>query len=194
MQNDFIYLASSSPRRKQLLEQIGVAYRILAVDVDEHQLANETPDACVLRLALEKARAGRSAISPERRVVLGADTAVVMDGKMLGKPKDREHGLAMLAQLSGRSHEVMTGVALVGEREISRLSVTKVLFRVTSAAEREVYWATGEPCDKAGAYAIQGRGAVFISHIEGSFSGVMGLPLYETAELLSEFRIEQNLP
>lgn len=187
MESDFIYLASSSPRRKQLLDQIGVAYRVQPVDVDERQRSDEAPEMCVLRLALDKARAGWLAIpSDQRRPVLAADTAVVIDGQMLGKPKDRQHGLVMLAQLSGRSHVVMTGVALVGEREVSRLSITKVLFRVTSAAEREAYWATGEPCDKAGAYAIQGRGAVFVAHIEGSYSGVMGLPLFETFELLSE--------
>lgn len=158
------------------------------IHVDESQLPGEAPEICVLRLALAKARAGWQALAPEqRRPVLGADTAVVIDGEMLGKPKDRTQGLAMLARLSGRSHVVMTGVALVAERETSRLSVTHVLFRVTSQTEREAYWETGEPCDKAGSYAIQGRGAMFISHIEGSFSGVMGLPLYETAELLQEF-------
>ncbi len=187
MESDFIYLASSSPRRKQLLDQIGVAYRVQPVNVDERQRSGEAPEMCVLRLAFDKARAGWLAIpSDQRRPVLAADTAVVIDGQMLGKPKDRTHGLAMLAQLSGRVHMVMTGVALVGEREVSRLSITKVLFRVTSAAEREAYWATGEPCDKAGAYAIQGRAAVFVAHIEGSYSGVMGLPLFETFELLRE--------
>lgn len=188
MQKDFIYLASQSPRRKQLLEQIGVAYQVQPIHVDESQLPGEAPEICVLRLALTKARTGWQTLALEqRRPVLGADTAVVIDGEMLGKPKDRTQGLAMLARLSGRSHVVMTGVALVAERETSRLSVTNVLFRVTSQAEREAYWETGEPCDKAGSYAIQGRGAMFISHIEGSFSGVMGLPLYETAELLQEF-------
>lgn len=187
MESDFIYLASSSPRRKQLLDQIGVVYRVQPVNVDERQRSGEAPEMCVLRLALDKARAGWLAIpSDQRRPVLAADTAVVIDGQMLGKPKDRTHGLAMLAQLSGRVHMVMTGVALVGEREDSRLSITKVLFRVTNAAEREAYWATGEPCDKAGAYAIQGRGAVFVAHLEGSYSGVMGLPLFETFELLRE--------
>ncbi len=187
MESDFIYLASSSPRRKQLLDQIGVAYRVQPVNVDERQRSGEAPEMCVLRLALDKARAGWRAIpSDQRRPVLAADTAVVIDGQMLGKPKDQQHGLAMLAQLSGRVHMVMTGVALVGEREDSRLSITKVLFRVTSAAEREAYWATGEPCDKAGAYAIQGRAAVFVTHIDGSYSGVMGLPLFETFELLRE--------
>lgn len=192
MQNLHIYLASSSPRRRTLLEQIGVRYQTLAVDVDEGAHLHETPEMYVLRLALEKARAGWQSLAPQARYpVLGADTAVVVDGEVLGKPHDREHALAMLARISGRDHQVLTAVALVDdERQAARLSVSTVTFRTITAAEREAYWDSGEPLDKAGGYAIQGRAAVFISRLEGSFSGVMGLPLYETAELLGEFGVD----
>jgi septum formation protein len=184
----FIYLASASPRRRTLLEQIGVAYRVLAAEIDEALLPGEAPEVYVLRLALEKARAAwRELDSAERRPVLGADTAVVLDGEVLGKPRDRVHGLAMLEGLSGRTHQVLTAVAMVGAQEASRLSVSHVSFRPTSAQERLAYWATGEPQDKAGSYAVQGQAAAFISHLDGSYSGVMGLPLFETGELLAEF-------
>jgi septum formation protein len=183
-----IYLASASPRRRELLEQIGVAYRVLTVAVEEAPHPGEAPEVYVLRLALEKARAGwRSLPAEARRPVLGADTSVVIDGAVLGKPRDRSEGLAMLERLAGRTHQVLTGVALVGEEgERSRLSVSHVRMRATTPAERAAYWASGEPADKAGAYAVQGRAAVLIVHLEGSYSGVMGLPLFETAELLTE--------
>lgn len=192
MQDLHIYLASSSPRRRTLLEQIGIRYRTLAVDVDEGVRLHETPEMYALRLALEKARAGWRSLDPQARCpVLGADTAVVIDGEVLGKPHDREHALAMLARISGRAHQVLTAVALVDdERETARLSVSTVTFRTITAAECEAYWDSGEPLDKAGGYAIQGRAAVFISRLDGSFSGVMGLPLYETAELLGEFGVD----
>lgn len=180
-----LYLASASPRRRELLDQIAVRYRTLAVNVDESRRAGEPPELYVLRLALDKARAGRARLAPDDyRPVLGADTAVVIDGDILGKPRDRDHALAMLARLSGTTHHVYTGVALAGQVEDSRLSVSTVRFRPLTLAECAAYWQTGEPADKAGAYAIQGRGAVFIARLEGSYSGVMGLPLYETAELL----------
>lgn len=182
-----IYLASGSPRRRELLEQIGVRYRPLSVNLAEALHPGEVPEVFVLRLALDKARAGWLALDPAvRRPVLGADTTVVVDGEILGKPRDREDALAMLARLSAQIHHVYTGVAVVtGEgREITRLSVNTVRFRQTTAEERAAYWDTGEPLDKAGAYAIQGLAAVFVEHLEGSFSGVMGLPLFETAELL----------
>lgn len=190
MNEPLIYLASASPRRRALLEQTAVSYRTLNVDIDEQMHPHEAPEVYVLRVALDKARAGwRMLDARVRRPVLGADTVVVVDGLVLGKPRDRAHGLDMLARLSGRSHHVLTGVALVGDggREASRLSVSTVTFRRMSEAECMAYWATGEPVDKAGAYAVQGRAAVFISRLEGSFSGVMGLPLYETAELLRDF-------
>ncbi|GAB4359754.1 MAG: nucleoside triphosphate pyrophosphatase [Gammaproteobacteria bacterium] len=183
----FIYLASQSPRRRELLRQIGVSFETLAVEVDERPLANEPAEDFVRRLALEKARAGRRQISGEVPV-LGADTAVVVEGAILGKPADRQEALAMLDALSGRTHRVLTGVALVsGTHEAFRMSETAVTFRTLSAREREAYWASGEPADKAGAYALQGLAALFVTRIEGSYSGVVGLPLYETGELLREF-------
>ena len=189
-----VYLASSSPRRRALLEQIGVRYELVSAPVDESAHPGEAAETFVLRLALAKARAGRVALSgrPDGlgRPVLGADTAVVVDGEILGKPRDREHGLAMLRRLSDRSHWVLSAVAMVGEHEATRLSASRVTFRRLTEVECVAYWFTGEPRDKAGAYAIQGRGALFVSHLEGSYSGVMGLPLYETAELLHGTGIE----
>ena len=186
-----VYLASASPQRRALLDQLGVCYRALQIDVDETLHAHEAPDVYVLRLALAKARAGWQMCDPQRLCpVLGADTSVVIEGEVLGKPRDRAHGLEMLERLSGRSHQVLTAIALInGTREMTRLSVSTVTFRATLAAERAAYWQTGEPLGKAGGYAIQGRAAVFVTHMEGSFSGVMGLPLYETADVLNEFGI-----
>ncbi len=195
-----LYLASSSPRRRSLLEQIGVRYELVSAPVDESALPGESAETFVLRLALAKARAGRAALvgrgalagRPDglARPVLGADTAVVVDGEILGKPRDRDDGLAMLRRLSDRSHRVLSAVAMVGEREATRLSASRVTFRPLTEAECVAYWSTGEPRDKAGAYAIQGHGALFVSHLEGSYSGVMGLPLYETAELLYDAGID----
>lgn len=179
-----IFLASSSPRRRELLEQIGVAHQVVEAHVDEALHPDEAPELYVVRLALAKAQAGHAICS--NWPVLGADTAVVIDGTILGKPRDRDNGLAMLARLSGRSHHVYTGVALVdaaGEAH-TLLSVSAVTFRPISAAEAAAYWDSGEPLDKAGGYAVQGLGAIFIERLEGSYSGVMGLPLFETAALL----------
>jgi septum formation protein len=177
-----IHLASQSPRRRELLAQIGVRHDVIAVEVDETPRAGEAPAEYVLRLALAKARAGHR-LRPDRPV-LGADTAVVQDDRILGKPLDRQDAAAMLAQLSGREHRVLTAVALVGDREETRLSVSRVRFRPIDAAEAAAYWETGEPADKAGGYAVQGLGALFVESIGGSYSGVMGLPLFETGELL----------
>ncbi len=188
-----IYLASRSPRRHALLQQIALPFRPLSVDVDESAGEAESAEVYVIRLALEKARAGWAQLgeSDPRLPVLGADTAVVLDdGQILGKPTDRAEGLAMLEKLSGRVHRVLTGLALVDDREATRLSVSSVGFRELDQADIEAYWATGEPADKAGAYAIQGRGAVFVNHLEGSYSGVMGLPLYEVTDLLGEFNLD----
>lgn len=188
-----IYLASRSPRRRELLQQIGLPFRSLTVVVDETAGDNESAEVYVIRLALEKARAGWAQLGDddERLPVLAADTAVVLDdGTILGQPADRAAGLDMLRQLSGRSHRVLTGLALVDDREATRLSVNTVSFRELDEGEIEAYWATGEPADKAGAYAIQGRGAVFVNHLEGSYSGVMGLPLYEVTDLLAEFDLD----
>lgn len=182
-----LVLASASPRRRELLAQIGVPHRVLAVDLDEGRRPGEAVEDFVQRLALDKALAGwRTLPAVERAPVLGADTLVVLDGEPLGKPADRDAALTMLARLSGRSHEVLTAVALVTPEPRVRLSRSRVSFRPTSAAERRAYWDSGEPVDKAGAYGIQGLGAIFVARLEGSYSGVMGLPLFETAELLAE--------
>ena len=185
-----LYLASASPRRRALLEQIGVPFALSTVAVDETLRPGESPEIYVLRLALDKARAGYARLpvaTADKAWVLGADTSITVDQRILGKPRDQAEGLAMLECLSGTTHHVYTGVALVGkEQEGSRLSVSAVSFRSLSREEREDYWCSGEPADKAGGYAIQGRGAMFISRLEGSYSGVMGLPLFETAELLRE--------
>ncbi len=190
-----IYLASRSPRRRELLAQIGVAHETVTARVDETPQPDEVPAEYVLRLAREKAEAGRSVLNglPDLPV-LAADTAVVVENEILGKPADREAAMNMLARLSGRSHKVLTAVALAGEHTESRLSVSRVTFRTVTETEAAAYWNSGEPADKAGGYGIQGLGAIFISHLEGSFSGVMGLPLFETAELLRTVGIEPLNP
>jgi septum formation protein len=188
MPTDFVYLASGSPRRRELLQQIGVPFRVVGAAVDETAWSDEAAAAYVTRLAAAKAELGweRSRETPSGPV-LAADTAVVLDGKILGKPADQEDAEGMLRQLSGRTHEVLTAVALRTATGLeSRISRSEVTFRRISAAETQAYWETGEPADKAGAYAIQGRAAVFIAELRGSYSGVMGLPLFETAELLGE--------
>ncbi len=188
MRQDFVYLASASPRRHQLLKQIGVSFQVLNVEIDESISPNESPLAYVTRLAAAKAGAGlcqSEAGASLGRPVLAADTAVVIDGEILGKPRDGEDGHRMLRLLSGRTHEVLTAVALAtGDGLASRVSRSEVTFRAIGLAEARDYWDTGEPCDKAGGYAIQGYGAVFVADMRGSYSGVMGLPLYETAEFL----------
>lgn len=183
-------LASTSPRRRELLEQVGIGYALIRAEVDETPLPGEAPAAYVERLARAKAEAGLAAAGGQG-LVLGADTTVVADGLILGKPRDRAEGLALLERLSGREHAVLSAVALAtAGRTEARVQVSRVHFRATTAAEREAYWATGEPADKAGGYAVQGRAAVFIERLDGSYSGVMGLPLYETCELLRAFGVE----
>lgn len=186
MSVDFVYLASASPRRRALLSQIGVPFQVLAVGVDEGVLPGEPATRYVARLAEAKAGAAwGKADGAHGAPVLAADTAVVLDGKILGKPVDREDANNLLLQLSGRTHEVLTAIALITANGVeSRLSRSAVTFRSISAAEARAYWDTGEPCDKAGAYAIQGRAAIFVADLRGSYSGVMGLPLFETAQLL----------
>jgi septum formation protein len=177
-----IVLASQSPRRAELLAQLGVPFEQRPTMIDEARLAGEPPAVYVERIATAKARAVPNAGDLP---VLGADTAVVVDGRIFGKPSGRVEALAMLQALSGREHVVQTGVALVnGEQSLFRLSTSRVRFRRISPGEGAAYWATGEPRDKAGGYAIQGLAAVFIAHIAGSYSGIMGLPLFETADLL----------
>jgi septum formation protein len=186
MPADFVYLASGSPRRRELLQQIGVAFRVMASAVDETALQGEAPLAYVHRLAAAKADAGwHGSREPGDAPVLAADTAVVLAGQILGKPRDRDDAEDMLRRLSGRTHEVLTAVALRGAAGLeTRVSRSAVTFRPIDSAEVSAYWDTGEPRDKAGAYAIQGRAAIFIADLRGSYSGVMGLPLFETAELL----------
>ncbi|HRD66341.1 MAG TPA: Maf family protein [Candidatus Competibacter sp.] len=186
-----VYLASASPRRRELLRQIGVAYRLLPVEVDETPLPGESPSAYVVRLALAKARAGARTLGRRQPLpVLGADTSVVVDDAILGKPGDRDEGLAMLARLSGREHRVLSAVALAtSARDAVKVQESRVWFRELSQAECAAYWDSGEPLDKAGGYGIQGRAAAFIAELRGSYSGVMGLPLFETAELLREFGV-----
>jgi len=187
-----LILASASPRRRELLQQIGVQFRVVVSNSEETPAPGEAAVDYVRRVALAKARAVWRRLSPDERCpVLGADTEVVLDGAILGKPADRNAGLAMLERLSGRTHEVLSAVALVyGDAESLRVSRSVVSFRLTTPQEREAYWNSGEPIDKAGGYAVQGVGAVFINRLDGSYSGVMGLPLFETAELLREFGID----
>lgn len=178
-------LASMSPRRRELLAQIGVPHIVVAAHADESLLPAESPADYVARLARLKATTvwKRGEVLP----VLAADTTVVLDGTVYGKPADRADGLAMLAALSGATHEVLTAVALATARGVAlRVSRSSVRFREIGRAELEAYWDTGEPRDKAGGYAIQGYGAVFVAALSGSYSGVMGLPLLETAELLRD--------
>jgi septum formation protein len=185
MSADFIYLASASPRRRELLQQIGVSFRLVGTELDETPRLSEAPAAYVARLAAAKADAGWLSRSAAIAPVLAADTAVVLDGAILGKPRDRDDAEHMLLQLSGRTHEVMTAVAVRSSAGNQvKVSHSLVTFRILDAAEVRAYWDTGEPRDKAGAYAIQGFAAVFIEDLRGSYSGVMGLPLFETAELL----------
>ena len=187
-----IYLASSSPRRQQLLDQIKVRYLLLAPQINETPRPQEPPVDYALRIAIEKARTGRklqqeATPSIPYLPVLGADTVVTSDNNIFGKPKNREDSLNMLEQLSGKSHDVISAIALITRnKEYTAVCTSSVTFRHTTPEEREQYWLSGEPEGKAGSYAIQGTGAVFISNISGSYSGVMGLPLFETAKILQE--------
>ncbi|HYM42764.1 MAG TPA: Maf family protein [Steroidobacteraceae bacterium] len=179
-----VCLASGSPRRRELLAQIGVPHLVSAADIDEAVLAGERPADYVVRMACAKASTVHARGAP--LPVLAADTTVVVDGLICGKPLDRADAVGMLGRLSGRTHQVLTAVALASRAGIDfRLSASDVRLRPMSAQECAAYWDTGEPHDKAGGYAIQGRGALFIEHLSGSYSGVMGLPLFETGELLA---------
>lgn len=185
---DPLYLASTSPRRRELLAQLGLSFTELRLDIDESRGEGEAPGSYVARLAGEKAAAGL-ALAGEG-VIIAADTTVVLGDDILGKPLSRDEAIAMWSRLSGGEHRVLTGVAVATrERMEVRVVSTTVRFRRISRAEMEAYWASGEPTDKAGGYAIQGKGAVFVTGIEGSYSNVVGLPLAETAELLAGFGI-----
>jgi len=196
-----IYLASRSPRRREVLSQIGVRFEMLllrdasgrALDVDETPHAGETPSEYVVRLAREKAEVGWARMSQRRlppAPVLAADTTVSIDGLIMGKPTDREDAITMLKQLSGRTHEVHTAVAVkLDSRLETGLSTTVVKFGTLQEEAIRRYATTGDPMDKAGAYGIQGKAAVFVESISGSYTGVMGLPAYETARLLESVGI-----
>ena len=186
-----LYLASASPRRSELLPQIGVSFRVLASSVDERVLPGESPEQYVERLALAKAQAGLAMLGGQTDVlVLGADTSVVLDGTILGKPAGRDEALQMLQALSNREHQVLTAVALASPTHCtSRVVSSYVRFCAISEAQMQAYWDTGEPQDKAGGYAIQGLAAIFVREVRGSYSAVVGLPLCETAELLAAANI-----
>lgn len=181
-----IYLASKSPRRQQLLEQIGLPFEIVDVDIDEHWDGKEPALVYVERLALEKAQAARSKIaSNEPFVIIGADTSVVLDDVVLGKAENNAQATNMLQQLSGRMHYVYSSVAVVSNQHQGvKTSISRVYFKPLTGKDIEDYCKTGEPIGKAGGYAIQGHAAVFVAKLEGSYSGVMGLPLFETKTLM----------
>jgi len=184
--NPLIWLASASPRRSALLDQIGVPHRIRPLALDETRLPGETPADYVQRLARAKAEQLWSQLAEDERLpVLGADTTVALGGETLGKPADRAEAALILRRLSGQTHQVLTAVALRHGRGCEvKLSSSEVTLRPLSEREIADYWDSGEPADKAGAYGIQGRAALFIEHIAGSYSGIVGLPLYETGQLL----------
>jgi len=178
-----VCLASVSPRRRELLTQIGVPHKVVGAHIDETAHPGEMPRDYVTRMARQKALAVRD--RGEALPVLAADTTVVLDDVIYGKPHDRDDGIAMLRRLSDRTHEVLTAVAVADAHGVAlRLNASSVRFRRLTLDECNAYWETGEPHDKAGGYAVQGAAAVFIESLSGSYSGVMGLPLFETAELL----------
>lgn len=181
-----IYLASNSPRRRELLTQIGVSFSVLPVDVDESRLGNETPKDYVKRVAIAKAQAGWNSLSTlNKRPVLGSDTSVVLADIILGKPINDNDARGMLQQISGRTHQVMTAVAVVTATDVKcELNISQVTFSTMTQSDIEWYISTQEGTDKAGAYAVQGLAALFIDQIQGSYSAIMGLPLRETGLLL----------
>jgi septum formation protein len=190
-----IYLASASPRRRELLHQVGIRFHVITgLDVEERRLANETAVDFATRVACDKARAGLDWIRNNglpARPVLGADTCIEIDGEILGKPADREDAFTILRRLSGRTHNVLSSICLVdgspgNTRILSDINCSRVTFKNLTDEEIEQYWNTGEPVDKAGAYAIQGIAAKFVTELQGSFSGVVGLPLYELTCLLQQ--------
>ena len=189
MQDYDLILGSASPRRTEILHQIGVRHRIVPADIDETPRTAESATDYVQRMAIEKAQ---SVVvkSCEITPVLGADTCVVCDSKIFGKPSHQLEAMEMLAALSGRSHWVHTAVAVANQQECAvKISTTEVIFRELSSQECKIYWETGEPSDKAGSYAIQGYGAVFVESFSGSYSGVVGLPIEHTSQLLQKFGV-----
>ena len=182
-----IYLASSSPRRAELLHQIGVDFKVLKLDVDEVPFKLEAPEPYVRRVAKAKADAAGQVVDVEGIAILAADTIITIDNEIVGKPRNQIHCKYILSKLSGRTHSVLTCLALRFEGQTHLdLSVNQVSFRVIDEAEMDAYCSSKEPLDKAGAYAIQGKAAIFVKKLEGSYSSVMGLPLFETAKILKQ--------
>lgn len=186
-----IYLASGSPRRRELLAQIGVTFDVLKIDIDESPQTGESPEAYVQRVAIDKAKAGlilREQLDLSKRPILAADTSVVIDDDILGKPANQSEARQFIKRLSGRQHQVISAVALATDKSIKvRSQLSSVRFARLDEAEIDWYVATGEGKDKAGAYAVQGLAAQFIEYIEGSYAGIMGLPLFETRQLLQDY-------
>ena len=188
-----LFLASNSPRRAELLAQINVQFEHINVEVDEIQKINENTHHYVQRLALEKAQAGLKK-NHQQGVVLGADTIIICENVVMEKPVDKQHAQQMMELLSANTHHVLTAVALANaEKEVVKLVKTEVTFKTLTEQEISDYWETGEPCDKAGGYGIQGIAGQFVTHISGSYSAVVGLPLYETAELIKLFKGESDV-
>jgi len=192
-----LILASQSPRRQSLLKQLGYQFSIVAADIDESVLPHESPSDYVLRLAQQKAQAIFAQLSHQQQqenMVLGADTSVVIGNTILGKPDDYQQCLATLQQLSGNIHQVLTSIAVVSNQgSVSEVISTEVSFKTLTENEISRYWQTKEPCDKAGSYAIQGIGGQFVKKIEGSYSAVVGLPLYETSQMLAKLGLVGSL-
>ena len=187
-----ILLASASPRRRELLSQIGISFKSCPQNIDESRLAGESATDYVQRMAMQKVESALKTLAEHSNwLVLGADTIVVCDQEVLGQPTSQSHALELLMQLSNRDHQVLTAVTVASAGKCaSSISRTTVSFRAISQAEAGAYWRTGEPRGKAGGYAIQGHAAIFVKKLRGSYSGVMGLPLYETMRLLHQFGIE----
>lgn len=186
-----LILASQSPRRAELLKQMGMPFDVLVTDLDERREPGERPEAYVDRLAREKCEAGVKRCPEPPLAVIGADTVVVLDNEILGKPQSINEGRAMLSRLSGKTHQVLTGVAVSdGTRLEAAVVSSLVTFKALSEGDLDAYLATGEGRDKAGSYGIQGIGGVFVEHIQGSFSAVMGLPVFETERLLEELQVD----
>ena len=191
-----IYLASASPRRQELLRQLGIAFEAMPSNLLEVPRAGEHPEGYVLRVARDKAQhvarqVRERGLAP--RPVLGADTEVVLEGEILGKPRDVQQGQAMLRKLAGCTHEVLTGLVLLHQDvEYKAINRSRVTFGPLTDTDMQRYWDSGEPADKAGGYAVQGRAAAFIQHIEGSYSGIMGLPLFELMQLLRQAGIHRT--
>lgn len=187
IQQNPLYLASQSPRRAELLQQLNLSFQKVDAPIEEVALPNETAKSFVLRMAIEKALNGFNKVEGKNIWVIGSDTAVLINDKVLGKPKNEADARRMLQQLSGTAHQVLTSIAVVHDGQVfSKLSTTKVTFCQLNEQQIQDYWQTEEPIGKAGSYAIQGMGAKFIKEIQGSYSGVMGLPLYELNQLLEE--------